>query len=75
MTKRVLLMGSRMDTIVDEIRDKMAKFPKARVQHDASSITYLPDTSNGFEVRLVVLKKNPHNEVYSVSVSSGLRGD
>lgn len=66
MKKLVLLMGSCMDTIIDEILGKMGKFPEARVQHDASSITYLPNSSNGFVVRLVVSKKNPSHEVYSV---------
>jgi hypothetical protein len=55
-----------MGTIIDEIFGKMGKFPEARVQHDASSITYFPNTSNGFVVRLVVLEKGPNNEGYSV---------
>jgi len=55
-----------MNTIIDEIREKMGKFPAARVEHDFSSITYFPDSSDGFVVRLVVLKKSPAHEVYSV---------
>jgi hypothetical protein len=55
-----------MSTIIDEILGKMGKFPSARVQHDASSITYFPDTSNGFVVRLEVLKQRPNKEGYSV---------
>jgi hypothetical protein len=55
-----------MGAIIDEIREKMAKFSGARVQHDASSITYFSDNPNGFVVRLVVLKESPNNECYSV---------
>jgi hypothetical protein len=55
-----------MGTIIDEIREKMGKFPGVRVQHDASSITYFPDTSNGVIVRLEVLKQCLNNERYSV---------
>jgi hypothetical protein len=58
--------GSRMSTIIEEILGKMGKFPLARVEHDASSITYFPNTSNGFVVRLVVLGKGSNNEGYSV---------
>src|SRR5690349_3965114 len=47
-----------MSTIIDEIRGKMARFPEARVEHDASSISYLPSDPDGFVVRLTVKEKN-----------------
>jgi len=53
-----------MSTIIDEILGKMGKFPGARVEHDASSITYFPDSSNGFAVRLVVLTKGAGYSVF-----------
>ena len=46
-----------MGAIIEEILGKMAKFPEARVQHDVSSITYFPDSSNGFAVRLSGLER------------------
>ena len=55
-----------MDSIIDEIREKMGKFPEARVEYDASSITYYPDSTDGFVVRLTVLKNAPDKESYSV---------
>src|SRR5262245_61109129 len=48
----------RMSTIIEEIREKMARFPDARVEHDTSSITYLPSASDGFIVRLAVEESN-----------------
>jgi len=53
-----------MNTIIDEIREKMDRFPGARIEYDASSITYFPDTPDGFAVRLVVLEQG--RELYSV---------
>src|SRR5690349_7047830 len=43
-----------MNAIVDQIREKMARFPQARVEHNASSITYFPSDPEGFVVRLTV---------------------
>jgi hypothetical protein len=43
-----------MSTIIEEIREKMTRFPEARVEHNASAITYFPSDSDGFIVRLTV---------------------
>jgi hypothetical protein len=43
-----------MSTIIEEVREKMARFPQAYVEHDALSITYFPSDPDGFIVRLTV---------------------
>jgi hypothetical protein len=55
-----------MSTIIEEIRMKMSYFPNARVEQDATSITYFPDNADGFVVRLVVLHESMAGEWYSV---------
>ena len=44
----------RMSTIIQEIREKLARFPDARIEFDDSSITCFPSSPNGFAVRLAV---------------------
>ena len=53
-------------TIIHEIRERMCRFPGARVEHDSDSIAYIPEGSDGFVVRLVVLKRSNGSELYSV---------
>lgn len=43
-----------MSSIIEEIREKMTKFPEAHIEHNASSITYHPSSPDGFTVRLTV---------------------
>ncbi len=40
--------------IIEEISHKLAKFPGARFERDQTSVTYFPDSEDGFTVRLVV---------------------
>jgi len=54
-----------MKAIIDEIREKMMRFPLAHIEYDETSITYLPSASDGFAVRLVVYPGTPQ-ERYSV---------
>ncbi len=54
-----------MSSIIEEIREKMARFPDARVEHDASSITYFPSASDGFVVRMTV-ERQDGSEQYTV---------
>lgn len=53
-----------MNGIIEEIREKMARFDGARIEFDESSITYFPGSRDGFTVRLVVLSGG--RESYSV---------
>jgi hypothetical protein len=59
-----------MGTVIEEIREKMGRFPEACVQYDASSVTYFPDNTTGFVVRLVVLSTDPGHERFSVYYGS-----
>jgi len=43
-----------MGTVIEEIREKLAKYPQARIEHDTSSITWYPTDPEGFLVRLTV---------------------
>ena len=43
-----------MSSIIEQIREKLSKFPEARVECDPSSITVLPSAPDGFAVRLTV---------------------
>jgi hypothetical protein len=54
-----------MNTIIEEIRERMAKYPQLRVEHDASSITYFLSAEDGFIVRLSV-EQLPGWERYTV---------
>src|SRR5438105_1096665 len=47
-----------MSTIIAEIRERIARYPTARVEYDHSSITYLPANEDGFVVRLSVEAQN-----------------
>lgn len=40
--------------IIEQITQKLAKYPSARFENDHSSVTYLPEAEDGFTVRLVV---------------------
>ena len=43
-----------MSSIINDIREKLSKYSDARVEYDASSVTVLPSTLDGFAVRLTV---------------------
>jgi hypothetical protein len=43
-----------MSGIIQEIRDRMARYPHAELGYDGSSITYYPPGPEGFVVRLLV---------------------
>jgi hypothetical protein len=51
--------------IIDQLSQKLAKFPGARFESDSSSITFFPDANDGFMVRLVV-KQTPIGAKYAV---------
>jgi hypothetical protein len=51
--------------IIDQLSQKLAKFPGARFETDSSSITFFPDANDGFMVRLVV-KQTPIGAKYVV---------
>ena len=40
--------------IIEQILQKLAKYPSAQVKNDEASVTYFPDSEDGFKVRLVV---------------------
>jgi hypothetical protein len=39
---------------IDEIKQRMEKYPQARCESDSSSVTVFPITADGFEVTLIV---------------------
>lgn len=39
--------------VIDKIREKLEKYPVAKFKVKENSITFIPDTEDGFEVRLV----------------------
>jgi hypothetical protein len=43
-----------MDTIIEEIRARIGRYPHAQIEHNASSISYRPPSPDGFIVRLIV---------------------
>jgi hypothetical protein len=43
-----------MSSVIEQIREKLSKYPQARVEFDASSIAVLPSSPDGFAVRLTV---------------------
>src|SRR5437868_10771271 len=45
-------------TLFRSIRERIARYPTARVEYDHSSITYLPANEDGFVVRLSVEAQN-----------------
>jgi hypothetical protein len=55
-----------MSNFIEEIHRKLASYPQARVEFDASSITVVPDSSDGFTVRLSVQSQEA-GEHYTVS--------
>jgi hypothetical protein len=44
--------------IIHEIQQKLEKFQNARFEYDSSSITYLPNSADGFAIRLIVEQTN-----------------
>jgi len=62
-----------MSSVIEEIRGRLAKYPQARVEYDASAITCYPVDPNGFVVRLTV-EPGSAREHYSVYYS-GSRED
>jgi hypothetical protein len=52
-------------SILDEIEERLSRFPEARVKRDLFSITYLPSSPDGFPVMLRV-GRNKKGEYYSV---------
>jgi hypothetical protein len=51
--------------IIEQLSQKLAKFPSARFESDSSSITFFPNTDDGFIVRLVV-EQTPVGAKYTV---------
>ena len=47
----------RVSDIIQEIRDRMARYPHAEIAHDADSITYYPPSPDGFVVRFQVRRQ------------------
>ena len=43
-----------MSSVIEEVRDKLSRYPKARVEYDASSIAVFPESPDGFTVRLTI---------------------
>jgi hypothetical protein len=43
-----------MSTIIEEIRERLGRYPEAEVEFEESSVTYLPSSPDGFVVRLCV---------------------
>jgi hypothetical protein len=54
-----------MSSIIEEILEKLARYPEAPVEHDDSSVTYRPPGPDGFVVRLTV-ERFPGGERYVV---------
>jgi hypothetical protein len=54
-----------MSTIVEEVRERIARYPHAEIQHDETSIIYYPSNDDGFIVRLLVQAEDDR-ECYSV---------
>ena len=55
----------KMHAVVEDILRRFEKFPEAHVEHDASSVTYLPPSDDGFRVRLRVVRKDWFTVHYS----------
>jgi hypothetical protein len=65
-TARGLMDGPEWrGSILDEIENRLARYPEARVKRDLSSISYLPSYSDGYVVTLRVARKRGV-ECYSV---------
>ncbi len=43
-----------MSSVIEQVREKLSKYPEARIEYDASSITVFPSSPDGFAVRLTV---------------------
>ena len=43
-----------MSNVIEQIREKLAKFPQARVEFDESSVTVWPNSPDGFTVCLTI---------------------
>lgn len=63
-----LIGPTRQDwgTIIQEIRERMYRFPAAHVEQSVNSIAYFPDARDGFIVRLLVLNQRKDGALYSV---------
>jgi hypothetical protein len=55
--------------IIADVRERMARFPNVVVHSDSSSITYYPENTDGFIVRLAV-DRNARYESYTVYYNS-----
>jgi hypothetical protein len=46
--------GIAMSSVIEQVRERLSKYPDARIEYDAFSISVVPGSPGGFTVRLTV---------------------